>query len=175
MTDKNILHTRLAKARAIIAAPGLAQLKAEAARTQSKMDWFKEQLKLNPTPKVQDAERGHAKNAQRRAADAVARLEADILKARQEAAYLLHLLNADAALVQACEGWRSASAAQVQATKASEAARENLARLDTQLAEEERKIQASKEARASSILAKLVIQRQARRRDCHRRIGKGPR
>lgn len=155
MTDKTILQARLDQARAIIAAPGMAQLKAEAAKTQSKMDWLRENFKFNTTTPAQDAERGYAKQALSKASDAVARLEADIRKARQEAAYLERLLNADAALVHAREGWRSASAAQVQSTKASEAARENLSRLDAQLADEERKIQASKEARANSILVKL--------------------
>ncbi|MDB5779971.1 MAG: hypothetical protein JWP93_2336 [Polaromonas sp.] len=155
MTDKNILHARLAKARAIINSPELALLKAEAAKTQSKMDWIKEQFNLNPNSTAKDAERGYAKQALSKAADAVARLEANIRKARQEAVYLERLLNADAALVQAREGWHSASAAQVQATKATEAARENLSRLDAQLADEERKIQVSKEARANSILVKL--------------------
>lgn len=155
MTDKNILHARLAKARAIIAAPELAMLKAEAAKTQSAMDWMKEHFKFGLTTPAQDAEKGHAKQALSKASDAVARLETDIRKARQEVAYLARLINSDEALAEARENWRSASAAQVQATKATEAARENLGRLDAQLAEEERKIQTSQAARANSILVKL--------------------
>lgn len=157
MTDKNILHHRLDKAHAIIAAPGLAQLKAEAAKTQSKMDWLKEQFKLNPTSTVQDAERGHAKSAQGRAADAVARMEADIRKARQEVAYVERLLNADGALVQGLEEWRTASAAHVTAAKASEAARDAVERIKLMLREEEGKSEAAKAAQRAALLVELGL------------------
>ena len=157
MTDKNILHYRLDKARAIIAASELPRLKAEAAKTQSKMDWIKEQFKFGQTTTAQDAERGNAKNALSRAADAVERMEADIRKARQEVAHIERLLNADDALTQAREGWRIASAAHVQAAKQSEAARDAVERIKAMLTEEEGKTQAAKDSQRAALLVELGL------------------
>lgn len=157
MNEKNILHARLEQARAIIAAPELPRLKAEAAKTQSKMDWIRENFKFGLTTTAQDAERGHAKNAVSRASDAVAQIEADIHKARQEVAYLERLINADAALVQAREGWRIASDAHISAAKASEAARDGVERINSMLAEEEGKSQAAKDGQRAALLAELGL------------------
>jgi hypothetical protein len=157
MTDKNILHDRLDKARAVIAAPNLPGLKAEAAKTQSAMDWIKEHFKFGSTTPAQDAEKGHAKQALSKASDAVARLETDIRNARQEVAYLERLLNGDAALAQAREGWRIASAAHIAAAKASEAARDAVERINSMLAEEEGKSQAAKDNQRAALLVELGL------------------
>lgn len=81
----------------------------------------------------------------------------EIRRGQAEVARLERLLNADAALDAARGQWKAASAAQVQAAKVAEAARDELTRLDTLLAEEEGKTKAAQDAQRAAILAKLGI------------------
>jgi chromosome segregation ATPase len=158
VTDKTTIETKLASANARLqAATGaLPEITSTVEKLQAQVDRLAIELRKDPrAPQEVHQEHAGAKNQLYRRREELARKRAEIQAAQRKVTRLQTLLGGEDALEAARKLWREKSVEQVNAVKAAESARENLARLDALLADEMAKTEAAQQAQRSAILARL--------------------
>lgn len=162
MTPQNPLQARHAAAAARVkaATETLGHQQNAIARAEAEIARLTAALEANPKDGESDFARSRARGDLQRAKHQATQAQNEITLAQRELAEVERLLTGDAALEQARERWRGASAAQVEATKAAQAARGELARLDTHLREAETKVEEAQSAQRTSILAAMGFRKE---------------
>lgn len=162
MTQQNPLQARHAAAAARVkaAADSLEHRRQDVTRCEAGLASLTAAVEADPKDAPANFAHGQATGDLRRATFQAAEAQKKLTAAQQELAEVERLLGGDDALQRAREVWRAASAAQVQATKAAQAARDELARLDALLADAEAKTATAQTAQRTSILAQLGFTKQ---------------
>lgn len=158
MTDKTIIEAKLAAARQRhqAATTAVSELTATIPTLQRDFDLVQAEIQAAPhAPQELHIKRGGLKNQLYHAKEELSRQRTKAQDARIEAGRLQILAGGEQELVKVRERWAEASAAQVQAVKEAEAARNELARLDALLADALLQTEAAQQAQSSAILARL--------------------
>jgi hypothetical protein len=157
MTQQTTLQARHAAAAARVKAATETLTSREQGATRAEAEFARLTAAVEADPKDMPANfaHGQAQGNLSRAKSQVTQAQGELAAARRELAELDRLLTGDAALEKARQNWRGASTAQVEATKAAQAARGELARLDTDLREAEAKVEEAQSAQRTSILAAM--------------------
>lgn len=158
MTDTATIERKLAAAKTVhqAATRAVASLTTHEQTLQAQVDQLAAQLREDSRlPQEVHHQHGGAKNQLSRVKDELIRKRAEVQFCQREVMRLETVLGGEDALAEVRKRWAAASAAQVKAVKGAEAARENLARLDSLLADELAKTETAQQAQRAAILARL--------------------
>lgn len=157
MTEKTPAKTYLAKAeeRVASAAADLKRASTGVEEIQSQVDKLAARLREDPRlPQAVHIEHNGLKNQLFHRKQELHPARVALQAAQTDLARLTSLFNGDAMLAEARKRWAEKSEAQTQAAKESEAARDELERLDKMIAEESGKTEEAQRAQRGAILAK---------------------